>query len=347
MAEADFQGTILDATGYADFGAPGLSPAARVNGHEMLQRYTGKDYDPATGLTFFNARWYSSELGRFITEDPIRDGVNWFIFCNNNPLRYVDPSGLLPTNPNAVALLADSGGSGYYDLEAENGENPELWGESQYAGNHNSNDDQDNTDNEPSAPIPPVVAPSVQTVIDDAQDGINQLQETGEQLAAGASSLVAAAVGALSNAQRCGEALIDNVSQLIQANDGVSGSNLSISDGLKFGAGDLVYGPSAGGKLRGLANSAGGRLLTDIGGPAFGQSWLEFSTEVLQAHIESGGMVRFDLTNMHDVSEILNGIGQHANTVTAGELLFIQENWNSFQDNVTFYNNGVEVAAPW
>jgi len=98
MAEADILGTILDATGYADFGAPGLAPAARVNGHEMLQRYTGKDYDPATGLTFFNARWYSSELGRFITEDPIRDGVNWFIFCNNNPLRYVDMTGLRPVD---------------------------------------------------------------------------------------------------------------------------------------------------------------------------------------------------------------------------------------------------------
>jgi len=94
MAEADFHGTILDSTGYADFGAPGLAPAARVSGHEMLQRYTGKDYDPATGLTFFNARWYSSELGRFITEDPIRDGVNWFIYCNNNPMRYIDPTGL-------------------------------------------------------------------------------------------------------------------------------------------------------------------------------------------------------------------------------------------------------------
>ena len=94
MAEADFQGTILDATGYADFGAPGLAPAARVNGHEMLQRYTGKDYDPATGLTFFNARWYSSELGRFITEDPIRDGVNWYAYCSNSPLSRIDPTGL-------------------------------------------------------------------------------------------------------------------------------------------------------------------------------------------------------------------------------------------------------------
>ena len=103
MAEADDSGTILDATGYADFGAPGMAPAARVNGHEMLQRYTGKDYDPITELYYFNARWQNQELGRFITKDPIRDGVNWFIFCNNNPLRFTDPTGLAgdpldPTN---------------------------------------------------------------------------------------------------------------------------------------------------------------------------------------------------------------------------------------------------------
>ena len=105
MAEADFQGTILDATGYADFGAPGLAPAARVNGHEMLQRYTGKDYDPITELYYFNARWQNPELGRFITEDPIRDGVNWFIFCNNSPMVFTDPSGL------DTRLLTDTTGA--------------------------------------------------------------------------------------------------------------------------------------------------------------------------------------------------------------------------------------------
>lgn len=34
-------------------------------------------------------------LGRFITEDPIKDGTNWYIYVNNNPLRYTDPTGLI------------------------------------------------------------------------------------------------------------------------------------------------------------------------------------------------------------------------------------------------------------
>ena len=44
----------------------------------------------------FNARWYDASLGRFTTEDPIKDGANWFTYANNNPVRYVDPWGLKP-----------------------------------------------------------------------------------------------------------------------------------------------------------------------------------------------------------------------------------------------------------
>ncbi len=32
-------------------------------------------------------------MGRFLSEDPVRDGNNWYVYCNNNPVRYVDPSG--------------------------------------------------------------------------------------------------------------------------------------------------------------------------------------------------------------------------------------------------------------
>jgi len=111
MAEADFQGTILDSTGYADFGAPGLAPAARVNGHEMLQRYTGKDYDPVTELYYFNARWQNPELGRFITEDPIRDGVNWYVYCSNSPMVFTDPTGLETRLLTDTSVIAKQGHS--------------------------------------------------------------------------------------------------------------------------------------------------------------------------------------------------------------------------------------------
>ncbi|MBN2653363.1 MAG: hypothetical protein JXR63_13375, partial [Spirochaetales bacterium] len=60
--------------------------------HELF--YTGKMMDDDTGLYYFNARWYDPQLGRFVTEDPVRDGNNWFAYCGNNPINFVDPSGL-------------------------------------------------------------------------------------------------------------------------------------------------------------------------------------------------------------------------------------------------------------
>ncbi|MCP4147566.1 MAG: RHS repeat-associated core domain-containing protein, partial [bacterium] len=56
--------------------------------------YTSKKIDPDTGLYYFNARWYDASLGKFITEDPIKDGVNWYVYCSNNPLNRTDPTGL-------------------------------------------------------------------------------------------------------------------------------------------------------------------------------------------------------------------------------------------------------------
>jgi RHS repeat-associated protein len=56
--------------------------------------YTGKEFDEAVGLYNFNIRWYDPDLGRFINEDPARDGINWHIYCSNNPVRFMDAWGL-------------------------------------------------------------------------------------------------------------------------------------------------------------------------------------------------------------------------------------------------------------
>ena len=50
-------------------------------------------------LNYFNARWYDADTGRFITEDPIRDGLLWYAYCNNNPMKFVDRNGLEPGDP--------------------------------------------------------------------------------------------------------------------------------------------------------------------------------------------------------------------------------------------------------
>lgn len=59
-------------------------------------RYCGEYTDLETNLIYLRNRYYDPSVGRFISEDPIRDGLNWYVYCGNNPLRYVDPSGLKP-----------------------------------------------------------------------------------------------------------------------------------------------------------------------------------------------------------------------------------------------------------
>lgn len=54
----------------------------------------GKEYDESIGLYFHGARYYDAEMGRYISLDPARDGVNYYVYANNAPLNYVDPLGL-------------------------------------------------------------------------------------------------------------------------------------------------------------------------------------------------------------------------------------------------------------
>ena len=48
----------------------------------------------SSGLQQLGARFYWPELGRFIQQDPIGDGVNWYAYVGSNPVVWVDPSGL-------------------------------------------------------------------------------------------------------------------------------------------------------------------------------------------------------------------------------------------------------------
>jgi RHS repeat-associated protein len=57
--------------------------------------YDGYYHDTETGLEFVNARYYSSDLGRFIARDPIgyRGGIDLYEYVKSKPTNFVDPSG--------------------------------------------------------------------------------------------------------------------------------------------------------------------------------------------------------------------------------------------------------------
>ena len=63
-------------------------------------RYRGYYWDSETNWYFLNARYYSPEWRRFISPDDTAyldpknvNGLNLYVYCNNNPIMYVDPNG--------------------------------------------------------------------------------------------------------------------------------------------------------------------------------------------------------------------------------------------------------------
>jgi RHS repeat-associated protein len=72
-------------------------------------QFTDKTTDESTGISYFGARFYDPEVGRFISVDPAKDGVNWYAYCNNNPLKFLDTDGKKSVQSNIVlGVLAHS-----------------------------------------------------------------------------------------------------------------------------------------------------------------------------------------------------------------------------------------------
>ena len=60
--------------------------------------FTGREYDPESGLYFYRARYYDQTIGRFLQKDPrknaVKSGEDLYVYVGNNPANGVDPTGL-------------------------------------------------------------------------------------------------------------------------------------------------------------------------------------------------------------------------------------------------------------
>ncbi|MBT9331496.1 RHS repeat-associated core domain-containing protein, partial [Paracidobacterium acidisoli] len=84
--------------------------------------FTGKERDTESGNDFFNARYYSSSMGRFLSPDPILQNDlrllnpqrwNKYVYVINNPLILTDPTG---KDAAYVDFSKSAGGAGHAGL---------------------------------------------------------------------------------------------------------------------------------------------------------------------------------------------------------------------------------------
>jgi len=113
VAITDKDGNVIERTVHEPFGnivakknSAGIEAATECG-------FTGKERDMESGLYYFGARYYDPIVGRFISKDTgsprFNDpqSLNRYIYCLNNPLKYVDPDGndaILYVDRNAVNI---------------------------------------------------------------------------------------------------------------------------------------------------------------------------------------------------------------------------------------------------
>jgi RHS repeat-associated protein len=85
----DSTGAVVHSVSYDAWGRP--------SGDVEWAKYTVHAWDDVLGLYFAQARMYDAENRRFMAIDPVKDGLNWYAYCGNNPMTFIDPTGLFFT----------------------------------------------------------------------------------------------------------------------------------------------------------------------------------------------------------------------------------------------------------
>ncbi len=93
---ANTNANIAAAYNYSAYGEPRDWDDAEDTNNRFT--FTGREYDPASGMYYYRARWYDSARGRFASVDPLGLGLsektNLYWYADDAPSNYRDPSGL-------------------------------------------------------------------------------------------------------------------------------------------------------------------------------------------------------------------------------------------------------------
>ncbi len=90
----DADGNVNQYLAYMPFGEQLVDQ--RATGHDIRFKFTGKERDAETGMDYFGARYYSSDLSVWLSVDPLADkypSLSPYMYTAGNPVMLVDPDG--------------------------------------------------------------------------------------------------------------------------------------------------------------------------------------------------------------------------------------------------------------
>ena len=113
-------GTVEETNHYYPFGGVFAN-----TGNTQPYKYNGKEFDGKKGVNLYDygARHYDAALGRLTTVDPLAEKyypMSPYVYCGNNPIRYIDPTGMFYTgfaiDKNGYIQKVNNEGGDEYDV---------------------------------------------------------------------------------------------------------------------------------------------------------------------------------------------------------------------------------------
>ncbi|NDV60156.1 RHS repeat domain-containing protein [Bacteroides sp. 519] len=107
-AVANASGTAIQRDHYYPFGLP-MAITTSAEQDKQPYKYNGKEFERKDGLNWYDysARQMDPSVGRFTTMDPMAEkyySVSPYAYCNNNPMRFVDPDGREHGEPDRTSI---------------------------------------------------------------------------------------------------------------------------------------------------------------------------------------------------------------------------------------------------
>jgi RHS repeat-associated protein len=103
----NFVGEVSQHMEYFAFGETFIEE--HKNSHNSPYKFNSKELDEESGLYYYGARYYDSRISIWASVDPLAEKMpSWspYSFCFNNPMRFVDPDGKVPTPAEAASMAA-------------------------------------------------------------------------------------------------------------------------------------------------------------------------------------------------------------------------------------------------